>query len=483
MTGTEAAAACDGLRVSVPPGPGSPLDPKTLQMRLDELAARYHVVAASLAVQQDDRLVEVAIGTANLRSALRATPATLFQIGSITKIYTATMVLQLAARGVLDIDASVARALPDLRLSQPELTEVITLRHLLSHTSGIDGDHFADVGRGDDAVERYVASCARLPQRFAPGATFAYSNAALAILGRAVEVALGTTWDRALAERLLEPLHCEASVTLPEQAILQSVAIGHLAGEGGDVGRPRPAPLWSLPRGLGPAGAVVATARDVLRLARLHLRAGRAEDGTQVLDPEQVRAMQEPQVELVDRMLGDHCGLGWFGADWPGGRTIGHDGATIGQSAYLRLVPDQDLAAVLLCSGGFSRALYEDLFSEVLAASAGVALRRTPAVPEAAVPADLDACTGTYERYGFRYTITAEGDGTLTLTPAVTVDEPLLALALLPQLRMVPLRDLTFVCSPPGMPEARATATFAAVQGGAATWLHVGGRAARRVAD
>jgi CubicO group peptidase (beta-lactamase class C family) len=456
-------------------------DSAALQRRLDLLAAQHRVVGASFAVLHGDEVVEAATGIANLRSGMPATTDTLFQIGSITKVYTATLVMQLAERGIIDLDAPIARALPELRLSAPEMVETITPRHLLSHTSGIDGDHFGDYGRGDDAVARYVASCAQLPQLYAPGEMCSYSNAGWVILGRAVEVATGTTWDRALADNLLQPLHCDASVTLPEQAILHPVAIGHLPGEGGDISAPRPTPVWALPRSVSPAGHIVATARDVLRFARMHLQGGRAADGTRVLDAQTVLAMQQPQVELVDHTLGDFWALGWFGSRLDGTGTIGHDGATIGQGAFLRLLPDHNMAVVLLTSGGLARALYEDLFSEVFAERAGVTLRRIPPVPAVPAAVDLDAFAGTYERYGFRYDISDNGDGTLTLTPALTVDDPLLALALLPELRMVPQQGSTFVCYSPKLPAARSTGTFAAVENGRAQWLHIGGRAARRV--
>src|SRR5258707_14925499 len=105
------------------PAAASRLDRAALQQRLEELAAQHHVVAASFALLAGDEVIEVATGVANLRTGLRATPSTLFQIGSITKVYTATLVLQLVEQGRLDLDAPIARALPELRLIAPELTE------------------------------------------------------------------------------------------------------------------------------------------------------------------------------------------------------------------------------------------------------------------------------------------------------------------------------------------------------------------------
>jgi CubicO group peptidase (beta-lactamase class C family) len=463
------------------PAHTSKLDRAALQHRLDELAAKHHVVGASFALLDGDDVIEIATGVANMRSGLPSTPQTLFQIGSVTKVFTATLVMQLVEQGKLDLDAPIARALPELRLSRPELTQTVTIRHLLTHTSGIDGDHFADMGRGDDVLELYVASCAQLPQLYTPGKLCSYSNAGWSILGRVVEVATGMTWDSALAGLLLQPLQCASTVTLPEQAIVHPVAIGHLPGEGADMTAPRPSPVWSLPRSLGPAGQICATAADVLRFARMHLDGGRAADGTQILSATTVASMQVPHVELIDPILGDFWALGWFGSDWEGGRSIGHDGNTIGQAAFLRLLPDHHVAATLLTTGGLSRAMYEELFSEVLADRAGVSVWRTPAVPEVPASIDLNVCAGTYERYGFRYEIAAGDDGTLTLTPHPTIDNPLLALVMTPQLRMVPHHGLTFVCYPPILPAARSTGTFAGVEDGRAQWVHIGGRLARRV--
>ncbi|EEB9150708.1 beta-lactamase family protein, partial [Salmonella enterica subsp. enterica serovar Paratyphi B] len=117
-----------------------------------------------------------------------------------------------------------------------------------------------------------------------------------------------------------------------------------------DGGEPVPAPVWSLVRSNAPAGSMLAmTARDLLGFARMHIDGGVAADGTRVLSEESVRAMQQPQVVLPDLgLMGDSWGLGWEIFAWEGGPVIGHDGGTIGQTSFLRIVPEAGVAVVIL---------------------------------------------------------------------------------------------------------------------------------------
>ena len=207
------------------------------------------------------------------------TPESIFQIGSITKVWTATVVMQLVDEGLLDLDAPVVEVLPELRLADPDVTKHVTVRHLLNHTSGIDGDVFTDTGRGDDCIERYVELLAEQTQNHPLGATWSYCNAGFSVLGRVIEVLTEQTWDAALRERLFTPLQMQHAITLPEEALLHAAAVGHVTEDG----HKQVAPVWQLPRSIGPAGLVSANAADVLAFARLHLTGGLGPDGERVL--------------------------------------------------------------------------------------------------------------------------------------------------------------------------------------------------------
>ena len=150
-------------------------------------------------------MTEAAAGVLSTRTAYPATADSLWQIGSITKVYTATLIMQLVEEGRLDLDAPVVEVLPELRLVDPDVTKSVTPRHLLSHTSGIPGDLFLDTGRGDDCLARYVSALEDLSLTHPLGATMSYCNSGYVMAGRIIEQLTDQVWDRALADRLLTP--------------------------------------------------------------------------------------------------------------------------------------------------------------------------------------------------------------------------------------------------------------------------------------
>jgi CubicO group peptidase (beta-lactamase class C family)/8-oxo-dGTP pyrophosphatase MutT (NUDIX family) len=373
------------------------------QDRLDELRATHHVPGASLAVLADGEIHELASGVLHRGTGVAVTPDSVFQSGSIAKVYTATLVMQLVDAGLLDLDTRVVDVLPGFTVAQAPSTA--TIRQLLSHTSGIGADFTLDTGRGDDCLARYVDACAGVSQDCPPGTMVSYCSTGYAVLGRVVEVLTGQSWDDALRDRLFTPLGLTQSMTLPEEALRFRAAMGHV----GEPGRePEPAPVWDfLPRSAGPYGRVLVTASDMVRFARMHLDGGAAPDGARLLTAEAVAAMRRRAVDTPDRWTfgTDGWGLGWALYDWDGTRGYGHDGASVGQFAYLRVVPDAGVAAVLLTNGGGATRLSTALLAELLAELAGVRLpddfRPAPQPPSV----DIGRFAGTYCREGVTITV------------------------------------------------------------------------------
>jgi CubicO group peptidase (beta-lactamase class C family) len=459
------------------------IDAAHWQERLTSLAARHRVPGAQLGILrladgQPDELFEAVHGVLSLRSGVPVTTDALFQIGSVSKVWTATVIMQLADEGRLDIDAPVVNVLPELQLSDPEVTRTVTVRHLLTHTSGIDGDVFTDTGRGDDCLERYVALLVNVAQNHPLGVTWSYCNSGYSLLGRIIEKLTGKTWDAAMRERLFAPLGLEHTVTLPEDALLHSVAVGHVE-EGKDQ---RVAPVWLLPRSVGPAGLIDATAADVLAFARMHLLGGRAADGTQVLSEASAAAMAAHQADLPDKYsLGDSWGLGWIRYGWDGHRLIGHDGNTIGQTAFLRLLPEQGLAVTLLTNGGQARDLYDELYREIFAAVAHVAMPHSITPPAEPVTVDASPFVGTYERASVRLEVLPADSEHETARLRTTVTGVLSELAPEPpqEYDMMPVGPNLFVVRAPEA-ETWMAVTFYALPTGE-RYMHFGARATRQV--
>ncbi|MER7766069.1 serine hydrolase domain-containing protein [Kitasatospora sp. NPDC096140] len=419
-TNREAARAVD--RALGRTGAARAFDTARWQRRLDELLATHRVPGAALAVLADGEIHELAGGILHTGTGVETTTDSVFQIGSVSKGYTAALILALADAGKLDLDRPVVTVLPEFALADAEAARTITPRQLLNHTSGIEGDYVNDTGRGDDCLARYVDGTRDVGLTNPPGATMSYSSTAYNVLGRIVEVITGLTWDEALRELICEPLGLRHTMTLPEEVLRFRAAMGHMGEPGED---PVPTPLWNmLPRSAGPYGGISATAADVVRFARMFIDGGTAPDGIRVLSAAAVEAMLTREVEMPDQwFLGAHWGLGWGLFEWDGARGFGHDGSTFGQLAYLRAIPEKGLAIALLTNGGGAAPkVHEALCRELSAELAGVAM---PAFGPGDNPptVDTEPFIGRYKREGFLMTITAPaggdsgdgGDGVLNL--------------------------------------------------------------------
>ncbi|MEV5127178.1 serine hydrolase domain-containing protein [Streptomyces decoyicus] len=396
-------------------GSGTPaFDSARWQARLDALLAAHHVPGAALAVLAGGGIHELASGVLHTQTRVEVTTDSVFQIGSVSKGYTAALVMLLADAGKLDLDAPVVDVLPDFAVADAEATKTITPRQLLNHTSGIEGDFVSDTGRGDDCLARYVDGARNVGLTNPPGATMSYSSTAYNVLGRIVEVLTGRTWDEALRELLCAPLGLEHTMTLPEEVLRFRAAMGHM-GEPGE--EPSPTPLWNmLPRSAGPYGGICATAADVARFARLFIDGGTTPDGTRVLSAEAVEAMLKREVEMPDQWsLGAHWGLGWGLFEWDGMRGFGHDGSTFGQLAYLRALPEAGIAVALLTNGGAAAPkVFEALCRELTAELAGVSMPEFGPTDEQ-LDVDPAPFVGGYRREGFLMTVTDRpaGEGVL----------------------------------------------------------------------
>ena len=443
--------------------------------RLTELASRHQVPGASLAILADDEITTAATGVLNLGTGVPVTTDSVFQIGSITKVWTATMLVQLAGEGLLDLDAPLSAVLPELTLATPGATDQITVRHLLSHQSGIDGDMFDDYGRGSDNVQRYVAGCGRLGLLHPPGATMSYCNSGFVIAGRLIEVLTGTTFDEALRARLIEPLGLARTMTNADEAIRFRAACGHL-GTGDEQ---HLAPVWALPGGAGPAGGIIASASDILEFARLHLAGGATADGRQLVSAAGAAAMLTAQVDVPSYPeTGRQVGLGWQLHQWDGRPLYSHNGGTIGQVSFLYVLPDRQGAVCLLTNGGQPELLYQDLFGEIFGELWQLSLPSLAEPAPGPVPGgrELAALAGHYEREGDQIDVRV-ADGGLAAT--FTDTSPFAQLNPDP-VETLPLRPVAADVFAARSKDDDPWGTLIFYQVGGQDYIHAGGRATPR---
>ena len=388
--------------------------------QLPELIERYDVPGAAVAVLADGEVVEHAAGVLSTATGVGATTDSVFQIGSITKLWTSSLVMQLVDEGKLELDATVRSHLPDFRIADEDAASRITVRQLLTHTSGFEGDIFTDTGLGDDCVERYLGVLHDVPQLFPPGALWSYNNAGFCVLGRVVEVLRGKPYDACLREHLIKPLGITHAATSPYEAILFRAAVGHY--EDAPSAGYHPTQMWALVRSNIPAGSMFAmSAAGLLAFARMHLDDGRAFDGSQVLASGTPAMMRERQVELPYLgHLGTSWGLGFERFDLPTGDLVGHDGNTIGQSAFLRLVPDAGVAVALLTNGGNAGLVFRDVAGHALRELTGRPLPDEPVPPSDPPRIDASRYVGTYASSSATLEVTQEDDGAVWLDTTPT---------------------------------------------------------------
>jgi D-alanyl-D-alanine carboxypeptidase len=278
-------------------------------------------------------------GLADVASQQPVTPATLFEIGSIGKTFTAIAVLQLADEGRIEIDAAVDRYLPWFAVAQPPDYPPITVAHLLSHTAGI----VAGIDATPEAAFQ-VWSLRDLPTFSPPGERFHYSNVGYKALGLVLEAVEGRPYPEIVRTRILEPLGMAATEPAIEHDIRSRLAVGYEYLHDDRIGHPGAplAPATWLETDTAD-GSIASNAADMCALARLILREG---DG--LLSGEAFRLMSSPKIWVGETAA---YAYGLVIRELEGRRLIGHGGGMVGYLAALQVDPESGLGAVVLQNG------------------------------------------------------------------------------------------------------------------------------------
>jgi CubicO group peptidase (beta-lactamase class C family) len=392
------------------------IDVGRLRGRLTELAGRYDVPGVSVSVLADGEVTDAAAGVVNLRTGIEVTPDSPFMIQSITKVWTATLVMQLVDEGLVALDDPVTRHLPGFRTADPSLSAEITVRHLLTHTGGFEGDIWAPTSCDEDALRLFVEEhVAAAPQHVPPGRLYSYCSAGMGVLGRLVEVIRGTTYVDALRRHLAGPLGLDGVAADAGEALRFRTAIGHVR-RGPDEPL-RPLRIWAVMPPSNPAAGnqLAMPARGLVELARMHLADGLGPAGVRLLSADSARLMRTPQVEVpatVDPSV--RQGLGWR-LRLPD--VVEHGGDAPGNGAMLQLVPDRRVAVAALVNGGDMSGLLKELCEELLDELAGVeAPARPVAGPGEQRVADPGRYCGRYELRTEVTEVTTDDSGRLWLS-------------------------------------------------------------------
>lgn len=340
-------------------------------------------------------------GTTDLSARAWVTPETLFPVSSITKTFTGVAVMRLVERGLIALDHPVSRYVPSLRLRDPR-AEGITVRHLLTHTSGLpDCDPLAiwdDPQRDDDALERYVRGLDPPTLLAAPGERRVYSSDGFEVLGALVARVTGEGFERHMERGLLAPLGMHASRLTAPPGDPRTRAEGHVVGRAGDVVA---APVYPWSRSHAASGTLFSNAKEMARWVRMLL--GRGElDGATALESDTLEGMWEPVIPW-EQDPSSAQGLVFRVYQHRGHRAVGHGGWDIGFRAGMTVLPDAGIGAVVLCNFHWAATL--QLVHAALDVALGLA--PSPSLPPRESLADF---CGTFQSERREVVVEAEGE-------------------------------------------------------------------------
>jgi CubicO group peptidase (beta-lactamase class C family) len=301
--------------------------------KVDDLVAaqmnRQHIPGLSLAVLKNGKAVKLkGYGVANLELGTRSTPATVFQIGSMSKQFIATGIVFLNEEGKIDLDDSVAKYIPDA----PQTWQAITVRHLLTHTSGLVRETPDLQLKAQSEIEA-IRSAYPAPLSFKPGDKWQYSNLGYFVLAEIINQAAHVPWPQYLEQRIFTPLGMSATRTTTVEELVADRASGYHWMDSGTFHNAQILP------GVRPSGAFLSSVLDLTKWdAALY--------SDEFLSSEKRELMWTP-VKLNDGSEKPY-GFGWEVGKTGKHRHVKHAGTMLGFRSQLLRFPDDRLSVVVL---------------------------------------------------------------------------------------------------------------------------------------
>lgn len=415
-----------------------PTDPAEMEAFLDDFFANameeHSIAGAAVAVVRDGKLFFAkGYGYADIEKGIPVDPEqTIFHIGSNGKTFTWTALMQLVEQGKLDLDVDVNTYL-DFRIPDT-FPQPITLRHLMTHTSGFEERWLESVVSDDSelmpAREWLVSNMAKRVRP--PGDAAGYSNYNAMLAGYIVARVSGQPYDQYIQEHILDPLgmaHSTAQSPIPPE-LRAHLSVGYTYKDGAFQAFPD----YTAQPALWPSGAHQASVTDMARFMIAHLENGRYSDENiaeaRILKESTARQMLTTLYTPDPRLLG--TAYGFFDLSDNGQRTLGHQGYFPPMQSQLLLLPDQDLGVFVVFNTmevgdlttqhlGFQRAFFDHYYPVPAAAPlqppadfasrAGrfVGLYRLASAPDSTP----DKVAGVFG--GYTANVSDPGDGTLQL--------------------------------------------------------------------
>jgi serine beta-lactamase-like protein LACTB len=382
-----ACAAPAFAQPSVPPAEPYKAAVAELEALIKEQVDDKKLPALSIALVDDQSVVWAAgFGFQDRGRKTPATAETVYRVGSVSKLFTDVAVMQLVEEGKIDIDAPVEKYIPDFKPVYKEGEKPITLRMLMSHRSGLIreppvGNYFDP---SEPSLEKSVLSLNGIGLIYPPESRIKYSNAAIGVVGYALEKSQGEKYEKYVQRRVLDALGMKSSSFQPTADVKKKLADAVMWTY---HGREFPAPTFEL--GVAPAGCMYSTVLDLAKFQSC-LFAGGKINVKQFLKPDTLAEMFRPQ--YAEKGAKSGFGLGFSLGEFEGQRRVGHGGAIYGFSTSFLALPDAKLGAIVVSARDISNAVTDRIAADalrlMLAAKAGKPLpqieRSEPRPPDEA---------------------------------------------------------------------------------------------------
>jgi CubicO group peptidase (beta-lactamase class C family) len=365
-------------------------DKARLDAVVQDYVARKQFMGSVLVAKGNEILLSKGYGLANMEWEIPNSPTTKFRLGSITKQFTAACVLLLEEQGKLSVDDPVNKHLPDA----PAAWDRITIRHLLTHTSGIPNftqfEDYRTYKLSPATTTKALALYRDKPLEFEPGEKWNYSNSGYLLLGHLIEKISGKTYEEFVEKHIFTPLEMKSSGVDSNSAIIPQRASGYAPSRGGIVNADFI--HMSVPHA---AGSLYSTTEDLLRW-------NQGLFGGNVLK-------QQSLQKMITAFKGNYA-MGIEVRDVKGRKRISHGGGIEGFNTDMAYYPDQAISIIVL--GNLNGPGPDNVIRMLGAVAHGDPVTLMSERKEVSVaPEALSAYTGTYElNPNFTITITAENN-------------------------------------------------------------------------
>ncbi len=315
---------------------------------LEQQLKRFDVPGVGLAIVQNGRVIySQGYGVRDIKTGASATADTLFAIGSSTKSFTSLGIMQQVEAGQLNLDEPINTYLPKLQFSDPQKAKQVTLRRLLSMTSGLPrADELWGYNPELNTRQQMLETIAQIRFNTEVGKVFQYCNQNFIAAGAALEQVTGSSWENNTKANILRPIGMKRTVFGWDDAKKDSNhATGHLVGFSGISA----IPSFDRFEVIGPAGSIHSSANEMGRYMAFQMGTGKA-GGRTLITPASFKEMHRSQIAISggsDPSFSGY-GLGWFTSEYRGVKVVEHGGNINGFTAAMRLMPEKRMGFVLL---------------------------------------------------------------------------------------------------------------------------------------